>query len=97
MPVSRRTLIERIDRFIAALEKGQREPDTWESRCLRQALADIAQGDVGHAETMVGFARTPPEMRPAGEPPGLADQGSLPRLTDLRAQLQDMRCAPSAP
>ena len=92
MPVSRRTLIERIDRIIAALEKGQREPDSWEGRCLRQALADIARGDVGHAEAMVGLARTAPESRPIGEPPGV-DEGGMPRLADLRQELQVMRHA----
>lgn len=93
MPVSRRTLIERIDRIIAALEKGQREPDSWEGRCLRQALTDIAQGDVVHAEAMVGLARTSPELRPGGEPPGVPMGDVLPRLAELRQQLQVMRHA----
>lgn len=93
MPVSRRTLIERIDRIIAALERGQREPDSWEGRCLRQALADIERGDVGHAESMVGLARTAPEARPVGEPPGVALDPVLPRLVELRQQLQVMRQA----
>ena len=93
MPVSRRTLIERIDRIIAALEKGQREPDSWEGRCLRRALADIASGDVGHAETMVGLARTAPEARPVGEPPGTGPEDAMPRLAELRQQLQVMRHA----
>ena len=93
MPVSRRTLIERIDRIIAALEKGQREPDSWEGRCLRQALTDIAQGDVVHAEAMVGLARTAPELRPGGEPPGVPMDDVLPRLAELRQQLQVMRHA----
>lgn len=95
MTVSRRTLIERIDRIIAALEKGRREPDSWEGPCLRQALADIAQGDVVHAETMVGLARTAPELRPGSEPPGVPMDDVLPRLAELRQQLQVMRQAPA--
>ncbi len=95
MPVSRRTLIERIDRIIAALEKGQREPDSWEGRCLRQALDAIARGDVGHAEAMVGLARTAPESRPVGEPPGVPGDTGLPRLADLREELQVVRHAAS--
>lgn len=91
MPVSRRTLIERIDRIIASLEKGQREPDSWEGRCLRQALAEIAHGDVGRAEVMVGLARTAPELRPVGEPPGVSADAVLPRLAELRQELQVMR------
>lgn len=95
MPVSRRTLIERIDRIIAALEKGHREPDSWEGRCLRQALDAIARGDVGHAEAMVGLARTAPELRPVGEPPGVPGEAGLPRLADLREELQVVRHAAS--
>jgi hypothetical protein len=91
MPVSRRTLIERIDRFIAAMEKFHREPDAWESQCVWQALADIAQGDVGHAEDMMILARTTPDQRTAERPPGVATHDPHPRVTELRAQLQSVR------
>lgn len=91
MTVSRRTLIERIDRFIASLEKGRREPDEWEAQCLQQALADIADGDLGHAEEMMLLARTAPELRTAGAPPGLSAGFARRAVGELRAQLQRVR------
>ena len=46
---------------------------------------------VGRAEVMVGLARTAPELRPVGEPPGVSADAVLPRLAELRQELQVMR------
>ena len=91
MAISKRTLIERIDRFIGAMEKARRAPDGWEGPCLQQALADLAREDVPHAEAMMTLAKTTPEHRTSDHPPDVAVSGPLPTLGELRAQLQSIK------
>jgi hypothetical protein len=91
MAVSKRTLIERIDRFIGAMEKARRSPDGWEGACLQQALDDLAREDVLHAEAMMILAKTAPEHRMSDHPPDVAVSDSLPTLSELRAQLQSVK------
>ena len=91
MAISKRTLIERIDRFIGAMEKARRVPDGWEGPCLRQALADLAREDVPRAEAMMILAKTTPEHRTSDHPPDVATDAPLPTLGELRAQLQSVK------
>ena len=92
MAVSRRTLIERIDRFIGSMEKVHREPDEWQCQSVLQALADIARGDMPHAEEMMIQARTAPEQRmAAGQPSGVSTSLSHPKVMELRAQLHSVK------
>jgi hypothetical protein len=91
MAVSRRTLIERIDRFIRTMEKARREPDLWEGRCVLAALAGIARDDLAHAEHMMNLAKTMPEQRTSDHPEEPATHHPHPRLAELRAQLENLR------
>jgi hypothetical protein len=63
MAISRRTLIERIDRFIRAIENHKGEPDHWEGHCTLQALTEVKVGDVDRAEAKLILAKTPPALR----------------------------------
>ena len=96
MAVSRRTLLERIDRFIGSMERVNREPDEWQGQCVAQALADIIQGDLSHAEEMMIQAKTPPELRLAGPLPGSSAGAVAPRAMELRAHLQTLKDAAAA-
>jgi hypothetical protein len=93
MAISKRTLIERIDRFIGAMEKARRVPDGWEGPCLRQALADLAREDVLHAEAMMILAKMTPEHRTSDHPPNVAMGVPLPTLGELRTQLQSVKAS----
>lgn len=91
MPVSRRTLIVRVDRFLAVMERTRREPDEWEGQCLAQALADMAQGDLERAEQMMNLARTVHDQRPGAHPPEIAAPHPHPAVAELRARLQSLQ------
>jgi hypothetical protein len=91
MAVSRRTLIERIDRFLRTMEKARREPDQWEGQCMLAALADIARDDMAHAEQMMNLAKTMPEQRTSERPEEAASRYQHPRLAELRTQLENLR------
>ena len=86
MAITRRTLMERIDRFIRAIESRKREPDDWEGQCAKQALADIQDGHVEQAEAQMIPARTPPDLRASRYPPGVPPNRPSPTTAELRAR-----------
>lgn len=96
MPVSRRTLIVRVDRFLAVMERTRREPDEWEGQCLAQALADMAQGDLERAEQMMNLAKTAHDQRSAAHPPGIAEVHPHPTMAELRTRMQGLQADPVA-
>src|ERR1044072_3209121 len=44
--ISRRTMIERISRFLRSIETRSVEPGRWEGHCTRQALQALDNGDI---------------------------------------------------
>lgn len=91
MPVSRRTLIERIDRFIRFIENRKGEPDHWEGHCTLQALADVDDGHVERAEAKLTLAKTPPDLRVAQEPADVPPDRRRPTAAELRGELERIK------
>ena len=95
MPVSRRTLIERVDRFVRAIENGRREPDRWEGLCALQALADIGAGRVDRAEANMNLAKMPPVLRVSRDPPDVPADCHEPTAAELRAEVERLKAQPN--
>jgi hypothetical protein len=91
MAISRRTLIERIDRFIRSIENHKGEPDHWEGHCTLQALAEVNAGDVERAEAKLILARTPPALREPQDKARMPADGRLPTAAELRLELERIR------
>jgi hypothetical protein len=91
MAISRRTLIERIDRFIRSIESHKGEPDQWEGHCTLQALAEVNAGDVERAEAKLILARTPPALREPQDKASVPADGRLPTAAELRLELERIR------
>jgi hypothetical protein len=91
MAITRRTLIERIDRFIRSIENRKIEPDQWESQCLKQALADVHDGHVERAEAQMTLARTPPDLRESRVPQGVPPDRRNPTTAELRAEFERIK------
>jgi hypothetical protein len=91
MAITRRTLIERIDRFIRSIENRKIEPDQWESHCLKQALADVHDGHVERAEAQMTLARTPPDLRESRVPQGVPPDRRNPTTAELRAEFERIK------
>jgi hypothetical protein len=91
MPITRRTLIERIDRFIRSIENRKVEPDQWEGRCLKQALADVHDGRVEQAEAQMTLAKTPSDLRVSRAPPGVPPDRRKPTTAELRAEFERIK------
>ena len=62
-----RRLIDRIDAFIAALERSGDAPDRWQYLCIVDALDCLCKGNAAVAARDVTFAETPHELRPPTE------------------------------
>jgi hypothetical protein len=91
MAITRRTLIERIDRFIRSIETRAVDPDQWEGHCVKQALADLRNGDVERAEAQISLARTPPLLRASRAPPGVPPDRRNPTTAELRAEFERIK------
>jgi hypothetical protein len=91
MTISRRTLIERVDRFVRAIENGQREPDRWEGLCAMQALAELGAGRVERAEANMILAKTPPVLRVSRDPPDVPADRREPTAAELRAEIERLK------
>jgi hypothetical protein len=91
MAITRRTLIERIDRFIRSIENRTREPDQWEGHCVKQALLDLNAGDVERAEARIILARTPPQLRTSRIPPAVPPDSRSPTTGELRAEFERLK------
>ena len=91
MPGSRRTLIERADRFVRSIENAGREPDRWEGLCTLQALADIVAGRADQAEARLALAKTPPVVRVSPDPPHVPADRREPTAAELRQELDRIR------
>jgi hypothetical protein len=91
MPASLRTLIERADRFVRAIEDARREPDRWEGLCTLQALADMAAGRADQAEARLALAKTPPIVRISPDPPHVAVDCREPTAAELRQELDRIK------
>ncbi len=87
MAISRRTLIERINRFLRSIESRGLEPSRWEGHCIRQAFDALNSGNVAAAEADVYLAKLPPEQRTADMLVGFSPEGRSPPLADLRSEL----------
>jgi hypothetical protein len=91
MAISRRTLIERIDRFIRAIENHKGEPDHWEGHCTLQALTEVKVGDVDRAEAKLILAKTPPALREPRDKVGVPTDGRAPTAAELRLELERIK------
>jgi hypothetical protein len=89
--VTRRTLIERIDRFIRSIENRKVEPDEWEGHCIKQALADVRDGHVERAEAQMTLARTSPDLRVSRAPQGVPPDRRNPTTAELRAEFERIK------
>ncbi len=88
MAISRRTLIERISRFLRSIETRSIEPGRWEGHCTRQALQALNDGDIEGAEGHINLAKMPPELRTSSFLVGFSPEGRSPTLAELRAELE---------
>ena len=91
MAISRRTLIERVDRFIRSIENCKGEPDHWESHCTMQVLADVNEGHVERAEAKLILAKTPPALREPRDKVGVPTDGRAPTAAELRLELERIK------
>ena len=91
MAISRRTLIERVDRFIRSIENCKGEPDHWESHCTMQVLADVNEGHVERAEAKLILAKTPPGLRMAPDSMDVPPDGRVPTVAELRDELERIK------
>jgi hypothetical protein len=88
MAVSRRTLIERISRFLRSIEARSIEPSRWEGHCTKQALKALNDGDIARAEGQMHLAKMPPELRRSDMLLGFSPESRSPTLAELRAELE---------
>jgi hypothetical protein len=93
MAISRRTLIERIDRFLRSIEKRNIEPGRWEAYCAKQALEAINNEDIERGAAHIDFAKMPPELRTASTLPDFSPQNPSPTLAELRAGLERIKAS----
>ena len=91
MAISRRTLIERVDRFIRSIENCKGEPDHWESHCTMQVLADVNEGHVERAEAKLILAKTPPGLRMAPDSMDVPPDSRVPTVAELRDELERIK------
>jgi hypothetical protein len=91
MAISRRTLIERIDRFLRSIERRGIEPGRWEAYCAKLTLEAINDGDMDRGETHIDLAKMPPELRTSDTLPGFSPQNPSPTLAELRAELERLK------
>ena len=91
MPVTRHTLIERIDRFIRSIESRHAEPDRWEGHCIKQALADIREGHIERAEAQMILAKTPPNFRVSQDPACDQSDHHKPTTAELRIAIEHIK------
>ena len=88
MTISRRTLIERISRFLRSIETRSIEPSRWEGHCTKQALEALNDGDIEGAEGHMSLAKLPTELRTSGMLVGFSPESRSPTLAELRAELE---------
>ena len=93
MPISRRTLIERIDRFLRSIENRNIEPGRWEAYCAKQALEAVNNEDIERGEALIDFAKMPPELRTSSTLPDFSPQNPSPTLAELRAELERIKAS----
>jgi hypothetical protein len=91
MAISRRTLIERVDRFIRSIENRKGEPDHWEGHCTLQVLADVDEGHVERAEAKLILAKTPPDLRVAQDSMDVPPDRRGPTAAQLRVELERIK------
>jgi hypothetical protein len=91
MAISRRTLIERIDRFIRSIENHKGQPDHWEGHCTLQALTEVNEGDIERAEAKLILARTPPALREPQDKASVPADGRAPTAAELRLELERIK------
>ena len=88
MTISRRTLIERISRFLRSIETRSIEPGRWEGHCTKQALRALNDGDIEGAEGHMNLAKMPPELRTSNILAGFSPESRSPTHAELRAELE---------
>ena len=93
MPISRRTLIERIDRFLRSIENRNIEPGRWEAYCAKQALEAVENDDMERGEAHIDFAKMPAELRTSSTLPGFSPKNPSPTLAELRAELERIKAS----
>ena len=91
MAISRRTLIERIDRFLRSFENRSIEPGRWEAYCTKQALEALNDDDIERGEADINFAKKPPELRTPSMLPGFSPGNPSPLLAELRAEFERIK------
>lgn len=91
MALSRRTLIERIDRFIRMIETHRGEPDSWEGHCTLQALTQVGEGQVERAEAKLMLAKTPPGLRMPQDLGDVPTDRRSPTAAELRVELERIK------
>jgi len=92
--LSRRTLIERIDRFIRLIETHRGEADPWEGHCTLQALTSVDEGHVERAEAKLALAKTPPGLRMPQDLTDVPADRRSPTIAELRVELERIRSQP---
>lgn len=60
---ARRNVVQRITRFIEALEQAAREPDPWECEHVQRALAALDELDFPRGEQAMMWAEWAPDRR----------------------------------
>ena len=93
MPISRRTLIARIDRFLRSIENRNIEPGRWEAFCAKQALEAVENEDIERGEAHMDFAKMPPELRTSSTLPDFSPKNPSPTLAELRAELERIKAS----
>lgn len=81
----RRNIVQRIGRFIEALEQAPREPDLWECAHVQRALVAPDELDFPRGEQAMMSAEWPPERR---SPDALTELRQVHAATDTR-ELRD--------
>lgn len=88
VPISRRTLIARISRFLGSIESRGIELGRWEGLCTKQALGSLNDGDIEEAEGHMNLAKMPPELRTTSILAGFSSESRSPTLAELRVELE---------
>ena len=63
LATARRNVVQRITRFIEALEQAPREPDTWECEHVQRALAALEELHFPRGEQAMMWAEWAPDRR----------------------------------
>lgn len=98
LATGRRNIVQRIARFIEALERAPREPDPWEGEHVQRALVALDELDYPRGEQAMMWAEWPPERRSPDAMTKLRQVHAATATRDLRDQFEQIvrEMAPAA-